>query len=304
MNKCPNCKAQLGAQSTSCGICGTDLIQEPIYTVVPPAPPKEQEEVKSGEIKNSSENTPPKVTYTESDCNRSALHLLKAVKGGKEQNQHDEAEKPKASSVFTFKKKAEANATKSAVLEKVTAPQAEDDSRSALPKSDFDWLDASNDDIEFDKASFGETIKTVMIRPFVKRLHTFFFKTKDETQSYPEEDIKDNANFSVLSYLFYLFFIPMIVKPYSGYLRFHGNQGLTLFLTSLALELVNLFLNFIWGKVFVTEGILNGLGIFFTVLTTVLINASILLWTAVGIYNAVKGKARELPLIGRFRMLK
>lgn len=138
----------------------------------------------------------------------------------------------------------------------------------------------------------------------VDKTKNFFFNTTDESTLHDQEDVAQNKVLALVSYLHYFFFIPMIIKPQSRYLRFHGNQGLTLFLCSLALAIVHAVLCTLFG-LFAFAGPAGAIAsIFLVCLFSVIIYGSILLWTILGIYNAVTGKAKELPLIGRFRLLK
>ena len=84
---------------------------------------------------------------------------------------------------------------------------------------------------------------------------------------------------AVLAYLGILVLIPLLVEPAknSPFVRFHANQGLILLIVGLLSAIPVL------GCV---------VGVFCLVLTIM------------GIINAVNGRMKELPLIGRFRLLK
>ncbi|MBR7185420.1 MAG: zinc-ribbon domain-containing protein [Clostridia bacterium] len=95
----------------------------------------------------------------------------------------------------------------------------------------------------------------------------------------PAADAKDNMWMAVLAYLGILVLIPLLVEPAknSPFVRFHANQGLILLIVGLLSAIPVL------GCV---------VGVFCLVLTIM------------GIINAVNGRMKELPLIGRFRLLK
>lgn len=138
----------------------------------------------------------------------------------------------------------------------------------------------------------------------VGKTKSFFTNTTDESTLYDEQDIQQNKILALVSYLGYFFFIPMIVKPQSRYLRFHGNQGLTLLLTEIVLGAVHAVLCGLFGLfglAGVAGAIISGI---FVVLFSIAIYGAMLVWVILGIYNAVTGKAKELPLIGRIRILK
>lgn len=138
----------------------------------------------------------------------------------------------------------------------------------------------------------------------VNKTKTFFFDTADETSIQDASDVQENKIFALISYLGYLFFIPMIVKPYSRYLRFHGNQGLTLCLYLIAVTIVNTVITSIIGIAgYSGMGALIAVTIINSIISFILYGSFALL-AGIGIYNAVKGRARELPLIGRIRILR
>jgi len=87
-----------------------------------------------------------------------------------------------------------------------------------------------------------------------------------------------------LSYL--LFFLPLIACPESKYARFHANQSLILLIVSIAG-------NIILGIIPVIGWIL--LPIF---------GLAVLAGMIIGMINGFGGKAKKLPLIGGFELLR
>ena len=138
----------------------------------------------------------------------------------------------------------------------------------------------------------------------VNKTKTFFFNTTDETSMQDASDVQENKFLALVSYLGYFFFIPMIVKPYSRYLRFHGNQGLTLCLYLFAVSIVNTVITSIIGIAgYSGMGALIAVTIINSIISFIFYGSFALL-AGIGIYNAVKGRARELPVIGRIRILR
>lgn len=138
----------------------------------------------------------------------------------------------------------------------------------------------------------------------VYKTKTFFFNTVDESSMQDAADVQENKILALVSYLGYFFFIPMIVKPYSRYLRFHGNQGLTLCLYLVVVTIVNAVLTGIIGVAgYTSVGAAIVVNIVNAIISLILYGSFVLL-AGIGIYNAVKGYARELPIIGRIRILR
>lgn len=98
------------------------------------------------------------------------------------------------------------------------------------------------------------------------------------------EDIEKNKTMAGLSYL--LFFLPLIVCPESKYAKFHANQGLLLLIVGIAGNVILVIIPIIgW------------------MLLPVLV-IGVLVLGIMGLVNGFGGKARRLPLIGRFDILK
>lgn len=112
-----------------------------------------------------------------------------------------------------------------------------------------------------------------------------FTNTTNTTADYSSEDIAKNKLISIVAYLGVFFIIPLFVAKDSPFARFHTNQGLLLFLFSL--------LTSVAGFVPYIGWILAAAISIFTALLMV-----------VGILNVIKGEAKELPVIGKFKILK
>jgi uncharacterized membrane protein len=98
------------------------------------------------------------------------------------------------------------------------------------------------------------------------------------------EDIAKNKVISALAYL--IFFLPLIVCPDSPFGRFHANQGLLLLIAGIG------------GSV-----ILAVIPIISLILLP-FFSLAVFIFAVIGLTGALSGKARDLPLIGRYRLLK
>ena len=124
-----------------------------------------------------------------------------------------------------------------------------------------------------------------------KDINQTFTSTYTE-DGYETEDIEKNKIIALFSYLSFLFIIPLIVAPNSKYARFHINQGIILCITNVICGVISGFLEFIPGL----ENIYDLTGTALDILMTCL--------CVYGIYNAVNGKVKKLPVIGNFNILK
>lgn len=121
-------------------------------------------------------------------------------------------------------------------------------------------------------------------------------ETPDTTAEFDKADIEQNKIFAVLGYLSWLVLVPIFAAPKSKFARFHANQGLVLAITEVAYWIATAIISV------VLSAISWRLGFISTILS--IVNIVFVIFTVLGIVNAANGKAKELPLIGKFRILK
>ncbi len=120
--------------------------------------------------------------------------------------------------------------------------------------------------------------------------------TADTTAEFDANDITQNKAMGILAYFGPLCFVPMFAAKDSKFARFHANQGLVLLIACVAWAIVSSILNAIilaisWRLYFLTT-LISLLSIVFAILAII------------GILNAAGGKAKELPIIGKIKLLK
>ncbi len=106
------------------------------------------------------------------------------------------------------------------------------------------------------------------------------------------EDIEKNRAFAIIAYLWILFVVGLIAAPNSKFAKYHGNQGLVLFLASVIASVGCMVIGFI------------------PLVNMMLVIAMPLLWLGwlvlviLGIVNAAGGQCKPLPLIGHYELIK
>lgn len=103
------------------------------------------------------------------------------------------------------------------------------------------------------------------------------------------KDAQDNKIMGILAYLGILVLVPILAAKESPFARFHANQGLLLLIANVAFSIIYYILMFISLTVGMIFGILS---------------IGILVLIIIGIINAAKGEMKELPIIGKYRILK
>ena len=124
--------------------------------------------------------------------------------------------------------------------------------------------------------------------------------TPDATAEYDPNDIANNKMMAVFSYLGILLLIPWFAAPNSKFARFHAKQGLVLCIVDVGYIIISAILSAVikvetsfWGVSYrTTPGWLTAI--------LWLISLPIFALAILGIVNAVKGKAKQLPVIGKF----
>lgn len=98
------------------------------------------------------------------------------------------------------------------------------------------------------------------------------------------QDIEKNKTAAGLAYI--LFFLPLLMCPDSKYGKFHANQGLALLIVSVVGTIVLSIIPIIGWILLPLFGI------------------AVMVFTVMGLINGFGGKAKELPLVGKIKLLK
>ncbi|MEO2237991.1 zinc-ribbon domain-containing protein [Dorea sp. YH-dor226] len=119
-----------------------------------------------------------------------------------------------------------------------------------------------------------------------------------QEEYFPQEEVRQNKGMGILSYFGFLVLIPLLAgNKKSEYVKQHVNQGVSLFVISAILDLLDgeavfglySFINF--GNTMLS-GILDVAGF------------AIFIIAIMGIVSACKGTKKELPLVGNIKIFK
>ena len=106
----------------------------------------------------------------------------------------------------------------------------------------------------------------------------------DYTADQDPEDVKKNKLMAVLAYIGILVIIPIICAKDSKFAKFHANQGLILFILAVICSAL--------AKLKIIGWIFG------------LVDLVVVILAIVGIVYAIQGKAKELPVVGNWTILK
>lgn len=138
---------------------------------------------------------------------------------------------------------------------------------------------------------------------FASKAGAAFNSGADHTSEFDPQDIAANKVYGIIACFGILFFVPLVAAPQSKYGKFFANQGLLLLITSFAAGIVSSIVGGILGgissigSIFFIFGILSGL------ISFVLWALPFVLFIML-LINAAGGKAKELPVIGKFTIIK
>ena len=110
--------------------------------------------------------------------------------------------------------------------------------------------------------------------------------TADHTGEYDAQDIEQNKLMGILAYLGILVLIPIFAAKESKFARFHANQGLILLICG------------------VIVGVLGCIPIIGTFIIGPIGGLIVFILMIIGIINVANGRAKELPVIGKYTILK
>ena len=119
----------------------------------------------------------------------------------------------------------------------------------------------------------------------------------EENVTVDPKDAQDNKLMGILAYLNLLVLVPIFAAKESPFARFHANQGLILLIATyagyFALAILAALLAIISYKFVAIIRIVYSL-----------FGICVLVFVVLGIINAAKGEMKELPFIGKYKILK
>ena len=123
---------------------------------------------------------------------------------------------------------------------------------------------------------------------FAKKTQETINNAPDYSNNFTESDVANNKAMAVLAYLGILVLIPYFAAKNSRFARFHVNQGFIVLILNIIVSVVN--------------SVLGGIKLIHMI--CVIASILVLALAVLGIVNAVQGRAKELPFVGKFQVIK
>lgn len=129
--------------------------------------------------------------------------------------------------------------------------------------------------------------------------------TTDSTADFDPADIEKNKGMAILAYLSWLVLIPIFAAKDSKFARYHVNQGLVLAIAEIVWWAVQGVVLGIVKSIFVIAFGYSLLGVYSLIAILFgLLNLLFLAMAIIGIVNVANGRAKELPVIGKIKLIK
>ena len=137
----------------------------------------------------------------------------------------------------------------------------------------------------------------------LKEYIAFFRNTNDHTNEYDPYKFAENKKYCQLAVIGFTFWIPLVFAKESASARFYANQGLLIFITELILLIPELLLTGIVSIGF-SLGIQIIIGLVINLIITLIVYSVPLFMIVSAFKNIKEGKIKDIPFIGRFRIIK
>jgi len=133
--------------------------------------------------------------------------------------------------------------------------------------------------------------------------------TEDNTKDYEKKDIESNKGLAMISYLGPLSLIPFLVSKDSKFVQYHAKQGLNLFIVEMLIAIFSYFVTAIiqLPKMCNFGGVNYECGVYtpwWLTLPVSLLETLTFILAIVGLVYACQGKAKEIPVLGKLKIIK
>ena len=174
----------------------------------------------------------------------------------------------------------------------------------AEKKDDFDPYEAAKN-FKFEKKE-DEPEKAQEPEETPKNLKGILAKyqdTKDHTYEYDQNTFSANKQTCKLAVLGITFWVPFVAAKDCGAARFYANQGLLIFIIEVLLLIPELIFTGIIG-VGLTLGAQIIVGIILDLIITAIVYAVPIFMIVTAFKNINQGKVKDVPFVGRIRIIK
>ena len=133
--------------------------------------------------------------------------------------------------------------------------------------------------------------------------------TEDNTKDYEKRDIESNKMMAILAYFGPLCFIPYFTSKESKFAMYHARQGINLFIIEAVVAIISYFLVSIFeiSKMCNVGGLDYVCGVYTPIWVTIpvdFVQCVLGIITLIGLIYACQGKAKEVPILGKIKIVK
>lgn len=127
-----------------------------------------------------------------------------------------------------------------------------------------------------------------------KEAKKIYDDVKDESDIFTKKEKLDGKGLAVLCYLGLLILIPFFVEKKNAFVMYHFKEGLNLLIIEVISSLVLVAISILFGPFLALA----------TKTISFIVELALFVLAIIGISNALNGKARELPVLNKFKIFK
>lgn len=130
-------------------------------------------------------------------------------------------------------------------------------------------------------------------KDFKEKAEGIMNDVKDDSELFEKKDIEAGKTMGILSYIGFLVLIPYFAEKNNKYVIYHAKQGLNLFVCEIICAFaIGIISSVLWRLWFITS------------LIDTLFGIAAFTLSVLGIINVCNGKAKELPIVNKIKIIK
>lgn len=136
------------------------------------------------------------------------------------------------------------------------------------------------------------------------QIKNVFDDVKDDSDSFSKEEIENGKGMGILSYI--IPFIPYFAEKKNNFVQYHAKQGMNLFIISIIYSIIySVLTSLIKVKRVIYYGAIEyRVTPWWVSFPLRIIGLGIFILAIMGIIYVLNGKAKELPIVNKFKVLK
>ena len=129
-----------------------------------------------------------------------------------------------------------------------------------------------------------------------------FTNVKDDSETFTQQEKESGKIVAILSYVGIVGLIMYLIEQNNQFARYHAKQGANLFVIEAVAGIIVAIISGIMSAIYNSTDVI--IFSIFSALLSAAVSIVSLVLMVIGIMNAANGKAKELPIVGKFKIFK